>query len=247
MRIFSLISAIFFATQVAAAPAVLVKYKENYHGYTLLPRLSEVLVLANEKETYWPTTRLYQTDVQSLHEVELKRKTVLQKLTSVAHFYRSEQKRDAEMATLDFAEEIKGWELAKPMALRADLDYVRAKAAANPKLTEGHYLLVANSRPSTIAVYGLVEQNALALKPLSSVRSYRDKLSRKAGAEQDYFYLVNPVTKTLKVGTALWNLESEFVPPWVAIVVGFNEQHLAKEFQGLNLLITELVAMKVAQ
>lgn len=203
-------------------------------------RLDTVLALTvKDRSVYWPAAALYRSDDA---EVVQLRSTVLSVLDKLGQDAAPEQ----QILLRQLAVEINGWQLAKRLPLKIDLDMARLSLAANPLLQDEQYLLRLPSRPKNIYVFGAVTHGGRILphQAVSSVQDYLRLVTRQS-ADHNQLTVIQADGRVIPV--ALHGSERRFqeVQPGGVVFVPFKSSLFDKEYAGLNRLLVELVAYRV--
>jgi hypothetical protein len=243
---FFVLSLFSFSTSFAAEPVVLIQHNGQYMGYFKQPRLSDVVVAANKsKDLYWPAASFYSLDLAENAKLEQKKQQVLARLADLKFYFQQEGDTELVSSITKLSDELASFQYSKKILLPLDPDVIRPKVSLNPLVDPGHYLLVVNTRPEKVAVYGLAQQQILPLLNASPLTSYVESLSLLSGASSSFVYLLPPDAKPLIAKTGLWNSSYQAVPPGAALFIPFEQRHLPSQFEDINDQIVELLADKV--
>ncbi len=128
---------------------------------------------------------------------------------------------------------------------RAVLDPIALEVgfALNGLLDEGDRLIYP-TRPSTVDVWGAVEQIChLPYHPQQEARAYARQCTVPGDAQSDYLWLIQPDGQVRGVGVAAWNLEEGIVPaPGSRILVPIRSDDLQAPTPELDEQLAEFLA-----
>ncbi len=123
-----------------------------------------------------------------------------------------------------------------PIALEAGF-------ARNALLDEGDHLIYP-ARPSTVEVWGAVEQPCLVpYSAMQDARTYARQCTVLSDAESDYLWLIQPDGQVRRVGVAAWNREEGVVAaPGSRILVPIRNDDPYSPTPELNQQLAEFLA-----
>ncbi len=221
--------------------AVTIKINGQLFEYAQPVRMEQVLTpVANTQNWYWPASQLFETDAP---ELAAKHDSVVKDINRLG----TSALGGVDSAQLKgLLQQIQYWHMAKRIHIDISFDMARLNPAKNRQFNTGNYLLNLSTRPSSVAVFGMVKQ------PLSVPNSGRetvndilDSVALADGADNDYVYVITPGGDIEKRGIAYWNRSSKPLMPGSQIYVPIFESVLSPAIAKLNQNIAELAVNRV--
>ena len=207
--------------------------------FTNQPRLSEVLSkVADEKDWYWPTSRLFR--VNSNEANKLREMTI----SNLQFAQLTASQNDAANFT-KLISQIQNWHLADRILIKIDFDLAQVDPRYNPRFEDGSYRLDLSTRSPYLTIFGLTDLPRV-------IKTNKKQCSSELVSElflqqenKDYIYIVQPDGLSLKVGIAYWNAECVDIMPGSQIFLPLPESQFSIENTELNRQIIQLAKNRI--
>lgn len=232
--------------KLQAAPVVRVQFNDIFLDYAQQPRLSDLVGAMNTSaDLYWPSASFYTLSAADIQKLQQDKTKLLQRLTALQHYCAQHGDDDLAATINKIIQEITPLQLAKKMVLPLDPDTVRIKSSLNPLIDAGQYLLAVGERPTTVKLYGAVENNDTSLLNASEAADYLGNVKLLAGASSSFLYVLPANAEAFIAKVGLWNREFKSVPAGATLFFPLELRHLPSEFEDINQQIADLLVHKV--
>lgn len=202
--------------------------------YAKNPRMTEVLApVALTENWYWPNSKLFRTNGTQAIQSQQKIVDMLKSNVSL-HDEHSQ-------AYQNIAQQISNWKILDRVLLKIDFDLARTSSSNNPLFENDDYRLLLSVRPTSIYVFGAIEE-ALVL-PYANNKCVHDMIANlrlSSIADNSHVYVISPEGNIVKTSTAYWNNQCNVVKPGSVIFIPIQEDILRKNYQYMNVKIAEL-------